>query len=109
MEATEGSEVRKLAVSIRVTDLLAVSGPAVSEYGENGTGAVGAYTASGSGGTISWDLLGADNGAFAFNASNGELTFKNSPDYEDSADADRDNVYEIAVQATEDAEVSTLT
>ena len=42
-------------------------------------------------------LTGADRGKFNFD--NGELTFKAAPDYEKPGDADKDNVYEVTVQA----------
>ena len=39
----------------------------------------------------------------------GELTFRNVPDYEDPEDSDDDNVYEVTVEATdEDGETGRL-
>ncbi len=114
VQATEGTEFGKLDVTVTVTDLLVVSGPAVSEYAENGTDAVGTYTASGSGGTISWSLEAiGDYEGFSIDANSGELTFyssdfPNGPDYESAVDYDGDNEYEITVQVTEGSEVSTL-
>ena len=44
-------------------------------------------------------LTGADRGKFNFE--NGELRFKAAPDYEKPGDADKDNVYEVTVEATD--------
>ena len=46
-------------------------------------------------------LAGADRGKFDFDADNGGLTFKAAPDYEKPGDADKDNVYEVTVEATD--------
>ena len=49
-----------------------------------------------------------DAGAFAISET-GVLTFRNVPDYEDPADSDDDNVYEVTVEATdEDSETGRL-
>ena len=42
-----------------------------------------------------WSLSGRDGGDFLIDRYSGVLTFRNSPDYERPADADRDNVYEV--------------
>ena len=47
-------------------------------------------------------LTGADRGKFDFDENgNGRLTFKTAPDYEKPGDADKDNVYEVTVEATD--------
>ena len=57
--------------------------------------------------TMTWSLSGAD--AARFNIGNqdegrpGELTFKAQPDFEDPADADTDNVYEVTVVVSDPA------
>ena len=84
-------------VTITVTDMdeapeivvggLVLSGPGSLNYAENGTDAVGTYTASGpdaAGARMS--LTGDDAGDFRING--GELTFRTSPDFENPADAD---------------------
>ena len=57
---------------------------------------------------MTWSLSGAD--AARFNIGNqgggatpGELTFKAQPDFEDPADADQDNVYEVTVVVSDPA------
>ena len=57
--------------------------------------------------TMSWSLSGDD--AARFNIGNqdggvaGQLTFKAQPDFEDPADADQDNVYEVTVAVSDPA------
>ena len=47
-----------------------------------------------------WSLSGTDAGDFPINE-NGELTFRNVPDYERPADSNRDNVYNFSVRASD--------
>lgn len=44
---------------------------------------------------------GADAAKFNINASTGALTFKAAPDFEQPGDANKDNVYEVQVKATD--------
>ena len=75
------------------------------DYDENGTVAVGTFSAEDpEGETIAWSLSGDD--AEDFDITGGVLSFKSSPDYEtpkgtpDTGD-NADNTYEITVTATE--------
>ena len=77
---------------------MAVNGLAEVEHPENSTN-VATYTASGAD-SVQWSLLGDDAGDFNING--GQLTFRTSPDYEDPADANTDNVYMVTVVATAD-------
>ena len=47
-----------------------------------------------------WSLSGSDAGDFAINE-NGELSFRNVPDFERPADSGRDNVYNFSVRASD--------
>ena len=47
-----------------------------------------------------WSLTGTDAGDFTIDE-NGQLTFRNVPDYERSADSRRDNVYNLSVRASD--------
>ena len=47
-----------------------------------------------------WSLSGTDGGDFVINE-DGELTFRNIPDYEGPADSGRDNVYNFSVRASD--------
>ena len=50
---------------------------------------------------VTWSVTGTDSDDFQISSS-GVLTFINSPDFENPADADRDNIYEITVVVTDD-------
>lgn len=64
------------------------------------------FTATG-GGTLSWSLTGADAANFSINSS-GELTFSSSPDFENPADANTDNSYDVTVNVSNQAGSDTL-
>ena len=49
---------------------------------------------------VTWSVAGPDGGKFDI-STNGALTFKAKPDYENATDANTNNVYEVAVQATD--------
>ena len=77
-----------------------VKGESAPKYVEGGTGPVAAYTASNPANVrLTWSVIGPD--ADAFTISNGVLRFKQSPDYEEPADANTDNAYDITVQASD--------
>ena len=47
-----------------------------------------------------WRTSGTDGGDFTM-SEDGELSFRNTPDYERPADSNRDNVYEVTVRASD--------
>ena len=55
---------------------------------------------------LTWTLAGADAGDFTI-SSDGALTFREPPDYENPADSGRNNVYNVTVQATDDGQNTT--
>ena len=89
-----GSDSANMVSSAAVSQL-AVNGDPEVEHPENVT-SVATYTASGAA-SVQWSLLGDD--ARDFNINGGQLTFRTSPDYEDPADANTDNVYMVTVVA----------
>ena len=102
-----------LDISVTVTDYSEGVEPTIttrrppSTYRENGTSTVYTFRASDpqSGTTIGWSLTGTDAGDFTIAADGsgrGVLTFSSPPDFENPADSDRDNQYELAVVATDD-------
>ena len=98
-------------VTINVTDVNErpdVAGQSSPSYDENGTGAVGTYTADDpEDDDITWSLRGTDR--FDFDISDdGELTFRSSPDYEDPDDSGRNNEYEITVRASDGSLADTM-
>ncbi len=52
---------------------------------------------------------GLDAALFVIDADTGDLSFKSAPDFEDPADADFDNVYEVEVTATSGSKSDTQT
>ena len=110
VQATDdGNNTAPLDVTVTVTDVN--EGPEISRVGsapvsvpENqpATQVLARYTATDpEGGTVSrWRTSGSDGGDFVINEQ-GELRFRNTPDYERPADSGRDNVYVFTVQATD--------
>ena len=54
-----------------------------------------------------WSTSGRDGGDFTINE-DGELTFRNPPDFERPADSNRDNIYELTVRASDGRYYGTL-
>ena len=105
----DGGLTDSLDVAVEVTDLN--EGPTVSggdnfTFPENRepTPVLGTYTGRdpGSPGTPinRWSLSGSDGGDFLINE-NGELTFRNTPDYDRPADSNRDSLYQFSVRASD--------
>ena len=57
--------------------------------------------------TLTFSLAGADAGRFEMSGG-GQLSFRVAPDYESPADADRDNVYNVTVQARDGSHAISL-
>ena len=98
-----------VAVTINVTNVnepptvsqrgLTVTGPESVSYAEDRTDAVQTYRAVGPDASgASWSLSGAD--ASAFSIVGGALSFITQPDFENAADANTDNVYNVTVMAS---------
>ena len=69
---------------------------------ENFAGIVHSASASDpEGDTLVYSLIGADSEALTIDSSIGDLRFVNSPDYENAADADGDNAYQLSLQVTD--------
>ena len=84
-----------------------VSGQDSIPYLENGTGSVATYTAADpERDRISWSLAGTDSGDFTIDR--GALSFRAAPDFENPADANRDNVYQVTVRASDGPNEGTL-
>ena len=102
-----------IAVTINVNDIndapTIVSGPTSGSFDENTPTTTILATYEGSdedtANTLSWSLDGDDAGDFTItrnSAGNGELKFKNSPNYEMAADDNGMNDYEVTVEVTDD-------
>ena len=100
-----------ITVTITVTgenDSPEVTGQSSVDYAENGAADVATYTADDPEGTsITWSLSGNDSGDFSI-SNGGVLTFSTSPDYEDPADADTNNVYLVTIEASDGNTSGTL-
>ena len=78
------------------------------EYPENSTTTVATYSITDpDGDDVTWSVAGTDAARFSINE-DGELTFRSSPNYEAPNDANKDNVYEVAVRASDSDLMSTL-
>ena len=103
--ADNSDEVTVVITITDVNEAPAVTGDAAVTFNENTgdiTGSLDDYTATDpdSGDpTPTWSVAGPDGGKFT--AVGGELKFKAKPDYENSTDANGDNVYEVTVQASD--------
>ena len=101
-----------LGVTVTVTaanQAPTLSGPTVISYAENGTQAVGAFTVTNKPAAgITWALDDADADADDFSISGGVLSFASPPDFETRADDDRNNVYEVTVEASDGTDTDTL-
>lgn len=95
------------AFTVSLTDVnetpTVTSGAAVN-FAENGTSVAYTIIAGDSDGAapfnaLSYSIGGTDASLFNVNASTGAVTFKAAPNYEASADANHDNVYELIVTA----------
>ena len=115
-----------IRVDITVTDVdeaPVLTGDSAIEYPEEGTGAVAAYASvDPEGSDIAWALTGDDAGVFSFGSEaltgddaalyqiigGGALAFRTPPDFEAPTDANRDNVYEVTVEASDGVNTGTL-
>ncbi|MCH5824177.1 cadherin repeat domain-containing protein, partial [Salmonella enterica] len=68
---------------------------------ENVTAVVQATASDADGSTLAFSLSGADAALFAINAATGAITFIAGPDFENPGDADRNNVYQLTVTASD--------
>ena len=111
IRASDGDLMSTIDVEVTVTDANesgAITGPTSIDYPENSTTAVATYSITDPDGNgITWSIAGTDVARFSINE-DGELTFKSSPDYEAPNDANKDNVYEVTIRASDGNLMSTL-
>ena len=105
------SQLVTINVTDDPTDVTApvISGASSISAQENATTAstiLETFTATG-GGTLSWSLTGTDAADFSINSS-GELTFSSPPDFENPADANTDNSYNVTINVSNEAGSDTL-
>ena len=105
--ASDGQNEGTLEVTVTVTEVNEgpeISGRDTLTVSENYEAVLAAYSATDPEDTsaeiTSWSVTGRDGGDFTINE-DGELTFRNPPDYERPADSERDNEYEVTVRASD--------
>ena len=105
--ASDGSNEGTLDVTVTVTEVNEgpkISGRDTLTVSENYEAVLATYTGRDPEDAITeitrWSVTGRDGGDFTINE-DGELTFRNPPDYERPADSDRDNEYEVTVRASD--------
>ena len=96
-QGVQSPNVGPVTVTITDDDPPEVTGETFPEYVEGGSGPVATYTASNPANVrLTWSVTGTDAGFFAI--ANGVLRFKQSPDYEDPNNLDKE--YAVTVQAS---------
>ena len=103
--ASDGSLRDSLDVTVTVSGVNErpqLSGPAAVSYAEDRTDAVASYAHNDPDQppTITWSLAGDDGARFAISAA-GVLSFREAPDHERARDANRENDYELTVNASD--------
>ena len=103
--ASDGTNRTEQAVAITVTNendnAPTFTSPATVSVAENQVAAYEAAAADADGDPLSYSLSGTDAALFTINANTGEVSFRAAPDFEAPGDADRDNVYDITVTASD--------
>jgi hypothetical protein len=105
--ASDGTNTTDQAVAISVTDVeenLAApifQSKTVATATENQLAAYTARAVDADGDLVSYSISGVDAERFNIDASTGHITFKNLPDFENRKDANRDNVFDIVVTASD--------
>ncbi|WP_183030036.1 cadherin domain-containing protein [Altericroceibacterium spongiae] len=88
------------AVTVEVTDVNnspVITSDAAITLAENEVAVTSVTASDADGDTLTYALSGPDSAQFTINANTGELSFVTAPDYENPADANGDNVYELIV------------
>ena len=84
-----------------------MTGDTTITHAENDTTPVATYTSTDQEkDEITWSLSGTDGADFSI--IRGDLTFNAGPDYEDPADDDRNNVYQVTVEVSDGTNTVTL-
>ena len=99
------SQAGRIDVTVSVTPVNeppSVIGQPSHSVDENSGAFAAFYSASDpeGGTTFTWSLTGTDGGDFTI-TQGGQLTFRNTPDYERPADSNRDNIYNLLVRASD--------
>ena len=85
-----------------------ISGNASPSFAENDTGVVATYAHNDPEGGITWTPSGGDDRGDFLISETGELTFKNTPDFETPVDKDRNNIYLVTLTADDGTNTDTF-
>ena len=103
--AFDGTNSTNHNVAIRVTNendnIPVFTSPAAVSARENRVAAYEAAATDADGDPLVYSLSGTDAALFTINANTGEVRFRVAPDFEMPGDADRDNVYDITITASD--------
>ncbi len=93
-----------------VNDTPVMTSAATASVFENATAVTTVRATDADGDSITYSIAdGADGALFTIDATTGVLSFTKAPDFENKADADKDGIYQVAVQASDGALSSTQT
>ncbi|MBZ8182155.1 peptidylprolyl isomerase [Oscillatoria salina] len=116
VSVSDGTEVVTQNLNITVTDVdeqtpnnaPTFTSNATFSVAENTTTVATVTATDADGDNLTYSLSGGDDrNLFAINASTGNLSFVNAPDFENPADANNDNVFEVEVSVSDGTEVVT--
>ena len=108
VRASDGRNYGYLEVTVTVEDVneaptITTTSKTAFSYRENGTATIYTFKATDpERSAIAWSVSGTDEDDFTISET-GVLSFASPPDYENPTDSGRDNVYEITVEARDDA------
>ena len=109
--ASDGDHMSTSDVEVTVTNVnesVTISGPVSVTFAENDTTIVAVYSATDpEGSRITWEVVGTDAARTSISEM-GELSFNLPPDHEKPGDANKDNVYELTITASDGDLASTL-
>ena len=111
--ASDGSLSDTLDVTVTVTGVDEppdISGDSSIDVPEGTTGTIETYSAvDPEGEVVTWEPLTGDDGdLFNFDSSDGALSFKSAPDFEDPQDSGKNNEYLVNVNASDGEKTGTL-
>jgi len=109
--ASDGEATVQQTVTVSVTNendvAPVITSGAEATATENQTAAYTATAEDAEGDAVTFSISGTDAALFAVDAATGAVTFLAAPDFENPADADGDNVYEIEVIASDGVNTAT--
>ena len=104
----DGANTTTQSVSVTVTNIdeapsFASANESLSVSENTGDAVYQAQASDPEQATLTYSASGADANLFTLDSTSGELSFKQSPDYEQATDQDGDNVYELTITASDGA------